>query len=150
MSFPTPIPKILLVEDSQVDIMIVTEVLQDLAIECDLVTASNVEDALEELLVAEGASDAANLSQRLPTLILVDINLQGSSGLHLVRELKQDATFRSIPVVVLTTSQAPSDVKAAYDLQANCYLRKPIDYAQFRDLIAMIAAFWLQHAELPA
>ncbi len=84
-----------------------------------------------------------------PTLIFLDFNLPRSDSRNLLREVKQDESLRLIPVVVLTTSDAEKDIRDAYDLYANCYLRKPIDLDGFFNAIRSAAHFWLNVAYIP-
>ncbi len=84
-----------------------------------------------------------------PTLIFLDFNLPKSDSRQLLREMKQDESLRLIPVVVLTTSDAEQDIHDAYELYANCYLRKPADLDGFFHSIRSAAHFWLKVAYLP-
>jgi two-component system, chemotaxis family, response regulator Rcp1 len=77
------------------------------------------------------------------------LNLPKRSGQQVLQEIKQDVQLRQIPVLVLTTSQSSEDVSSAYDLQANCYIRKPMDLPQFWEVVRSIEQFWLTTATLP-
>ena len=85
-----------------------------------------------------------------PDLILLDLNLPRKDGREVLAELKSDANFRRIPVVVLTTSQSDEDVLRAYNLNANCYVSKPVDLDQFIKVVRGIEDFWLTIVKLPA
>jgi chemotaxis family two-component system response regulator Rcp1 len=85
-----------------------------------------------------------------PDLILLDLNLPRKNGHEVLREIKADPTLCRIPVVVLTTSDAEKDVLKAYDLQANCYIQKPVDLAKFIEVVKSIDAFWLTIVKLPS
>lgn len=77
-----------------------------------------------------------------PDLVLLDLNLPRMNGREVLAEIKSNPALRSIPVVVLTTSTAPRDVQAAYDLHANCYITKPIDLNEFTEAVDTIERFW--------
>jgi CheY-like chemotaxis protein len=85
-----------------------------------------------------------------PSLILLDLRLPRLDGLEVLRRVKGDPRWRSIPVVILTTSAAAGDMKRAYDLNANSYLVKPFDFEHFRRLLGDMAQYWLQWNFAPA
>lgn len=84
-----------------------------------------------------------------PDLILLDLNLPKKDGREVLAEIKTDEKLRAIPVVILTTSDAEDDVAKAYQMYANCYVRKPIDLNRFIDVVKVIENFWLSIVELP-
>jgi CheY-like chemotaxis protein len=84
-----------------------------------------------------------------PDLILLDLNMPKMDGREVLENMKQDAQFRRIPVVVLTTSQADEDIFRSYDLHANCYICKPVDLDQFIEVIKSINNFWVSIVRLP-
>ena len=83
-------------------------------------------------------------------LVLLDLNLPKKDGREVLAEIKADPNLRRIPVVVLTTSRAEEDIFRAYDLHANCYITKPVDFKQFLDVVQSIEDFWLTVVKLPA
>ena len=85
-----------------------------------------------------------------PDLIFLDFNLPKCDSRELLRQIKEDAHLRHIPVAVLTTSDSEKDVRKAYELHANCYLRKPVDLDSFFNTIRVAAHFWLEVAYTPA
>ena len=85
-----------------------------------------------------------------PDLILLDLNLPRKDGREVLEEIKADAGLRTIPVVVLTSSQAEQDIVRAYDLHANCYVTKPVDLEQFITVVKSIEDFWFTIVKLPA
>jgi DNA-binding response OmpR family regulator len=87
-------------------------------------------------------------SQR-PDIILLDLNLPKKDGREVLREIKEDHSLKNIPVVILTTSGAEKDVLRAYDLHANAYITKPLDFNQFIKVIESIENFWLEIVKLP-
>jgi two-component system, chemotaxis family, response regulator Rcp1 len=87
---------------------------------------------------------------RMPDLILLDLNLPRKDGREVLQELKADSSLNRIPVIVLTTSAAEADILHSYDLQANCFITKPLDLDEFFDVVRAIEDFWLTTARLPS
>jgi CheY-like chemotaxis protein len=85
-----------------------------------------------------------------PRLVLLDLNLPRKDGREVLRDIKADDDLRRIPVVILTTSQAQSDITRAYELYANCYIQKPLELDGFIEIVKSLHRYWLQMAELPA
>lgn len=84
-----------------------------------------------------------------PGLIFLDLNLPKLSGRSVLEEIKRDPKLCQIPVIVLSSSDAPSDIGESYDRHANCYLRKPLDFDQFIALLKVVKAFWFELVEYP-
>jgi two-component system, chemotaxis family, response regulator Rcp1 len=84
-----------------------------------------------------------------PHLILLDLNLPGMNGCEVLQAVKADPGLQNIPIVILTTSDNQTDINFAYRMNANCYITKPVDIAQFVQVIQMISAFWLTVVKLP-
>lgn len=144
MSFEQRPIEILMVEDSPSDTQLALEALHEAKISNRL---SHVEDGVEALqfLRRQGPyQDAAR-----PDLILLDLNLPRMDGRQLLEEIKQDPDLRIIPVVVLTTSRSEQDVLRSYELHANCYITKPVDFTQFMQVVKSIEHFWLTVVTLP-
>ena len=120
------------------------EALRDVRPPVQIYVATDGEEALQ-LLRREGEHDGV----RRPDLIFLDFNLPKSDSREILRELKKDSYLRVIPVVVLTTSDAEKDVREAYELYANCYVRKPGDLDSFFDTIRSAVHFWLDVAYVP-
>lgn len=146
MKGPTTVPQveILLVEDSPGDVRLTMEALADAKISNKISVASDGVEALEFLRREGEFKDA----QR-PGLILLDLNMPRMDGRELLKIIKNDDEFKTIPVVVLTTSEADSDVLKSYDLRANCYITKPVDLDQFMIVVNSIQEFWLSIVKLP-
>ena len=136
--------EILLVEDSPADIMITQDALSEARV---LNTINVVEDGVEALAFLR--REPPYTEARRPDLILLDLNLPRKSGREVLAEIKADPLLRTIPVVVLTTSQADEDVWKAYHLHANCYVVKPLDFATFVQAVQSIRHFWLSVVTLP-
>ena len=84
-----------------------------------------------------------------PDIILLDLNMPRKNGKETLQEIKADSALRSIPVVVLTTSEAEADIVKCYDLGANCYITKPIGFEAFTKVVGMIEEFWFTVVKLP-
>lgn len=136
--------EILLVEDNPGDVRLTREALKDAKVSNMLHVVEDGVAALD-FLYRRGAYSAVPR----PDLILLDLNLPRKNGREVLAEVKQDPRFRAIPVVILTTSQAEEDIVRAYDLHANCYISKPVDFAQFSKIVRTIDEFWLSVVSLP-
>jgi two-component system, chemotaxis family, response regulator Rcp1 len=141
--FNRPI-EILLVEDSPSDTDLTIEALKEGRLSTNL---SHVEDGVEAMEFLGRKNAYANAPR--PDLILLDLNLPRKDGRELLEELKSDPDLRTIPVVVLTTSKDDLDITQAYQLRANCYIAKPVDFMQFVNVVRAIEHFWLEIATLP-
>lgn len=137
--------EILLVEDNPGDVRLTVEVLKDGRIANTLNVVGDGVEALEYLR-REGRFAGASPVD----LILLDLNLPRKDGREVLAEIKADPELRKVPVIVLTTSAAESDIMAAYDLHANCYITKPVDLDMFMDVVRSIEDFWLNIVRLPA
>ena len=139
----TPI-QILLVEDSESDVVLTQEVLKEAKVLNELTIARDGEEAMRR---TRREGDYANDPR--PDLILLDLNLPRKDGREVLRELKQDPDLHRIPVVVLTTSAEERDIMAAYDQHVNAYITKPVDLDQFVHVVRTIEEFWLSVVKLP-
>jgi two-component system, chemotaxis family, response regulator Rcp1 len=136
--------QILLVEDNPGDARLTQEVFKLNKLPK---TLSVVEDGVEALAFLRQEGKYADAPR--PDLILLDLNLPKKDGRQVLAAIKSDASLRRIPVVVLTTSRDQEDILHAYDLNANCFLTKPVDFDQFARLVEAIEEFWLTVVELP-
>ncbi|HEY0071859.1 MAG TPA: response regulator [Chloroflexia bacterium] len=143
-AFSVPI-EILLVEDSPGDVRLTVEALRDGKVLNNLSVARDGVEALT-FLRKEGPHVAAPR----PDLILLDLNMPKKDGREVLAEVKSDESLRRIPVVILTTSQAEQDILKSYDLHANCYITKPVDFDQFIAVVQSVEDFWLSLVKLPA
>jgi two-component system, chemotaxis family, response regulator Rcp1 len=135
---------ILIVEDNPADVRLMREVLRDLDPPVTIHVAGEGDEALQFLQRTGPHQDAPT-----PQLIFLDFNLPKSDSRELLRFIKQDNLLRLIPIAVLTTSDADRDIREAYELHANCYLRKPLDLDGFFNTIRSAAHFWLNVAHVP-
>lgn len=136
--------EILLVEDNPGDVRLTLEALKDAKIWNRLHVVEDGVAALDFLYQREPHVQAPR-----PDLILLDLNLPKKNGREVLAEIKSDVKLQTIPVVILTTSQAEEDVFRAYALHANCYISKPVDFAQFTNIVRTIEEFWLTIVTLP-
>ena len=136
---------ILIVEDSPVDYEIVTRSLRKAGIALPIHHCESGDEALDFLL-PQGIADQAIDH---PTLILLDLNLPGTDGREVLARIKEDATTKAIPIVVLTTSNNQNDVKACYCHGANCYVKKPIKPDDYVEMAGALKDFWFNWTILP-
>jgi two-component system response regulator len=135
---------VLLVEDDPGDVLLVREAFADGGIPNRLEV---VGDGVEAMRYVRGEGSYAGCSR--PDLILLDLNLPRKSGAEVLAEIKGDAALATIPVVVLTTSEAEEDVMGAYRDHANAYVTKPVDFARFREIVHRIDEFFVGVVQLP-
>ena len=136
--------EILLVEDNIGDIRLTEEALKESNLIVNLHVARDGMEAMEFLRGEGGQANAP-----APDLILLDLNLPRKDGREVLQEIKNDADLKRIPVVVLTTSEAESDIITTYGFHANCYINKPVDMDQFIKIVQMLEEFWFTIVKLP-
>lgn len=135
---------ILLAEDSDSDVFLTREALREGKVLNRLHVVRDGVETMDFLRRRPPFEDVPT-----PDLILLDIHMPRKSGVEVLREVKEDPALKRIPVVVLTTSNDPEDVQRVYDIHANCYITKPVDFDQFLDVIRQIESFWLEVVTLP-
>jgi CheY-like chemotaxis protein len=141
MKYDAQLMQILLVEDSLADIELTMEALAGAKVANVVTVARDGVDALARL---------RSVAERLPDLVILDLNLPRMNGHEVLAAMRADARLRRIPVAVLTTSSAERDVVKTYELGANCFLTKPVDIDQFVHVVQSIDDFWLGLVRLPA
>jgi len=141
---PTSPIELLLVEDDPGDVLMTTEALEESKLLTSLHVVRDGEDAVAFLRQEGTHADAPR-----PDLILLDLNLPRLDGREVLAIIKADPDLRRIPVVVLTTSEAEEDVLRSYDLHANAYVTKPVDFEAFCGAIRQIDEFFLSVVRLP-
>jgi two-component system, chemotaxis family, response regulator Rcp1 len=139
----TPV-EILLVEDNPVDVMMTKEVFASGRICNNLYVVEDGEEAID-FLYRRGKYS----SMPLPDVILLDLNLPRKDGREVLAEIKEDESLRHIPIIVLTTSEDEDDILNSYELQANCFITKPVDMDQFTQVLECIGDFWFAVVQLP-
>ena len=135
---------VLLVEDSPGDVRLTQEAFHDADPQIDLRVAVDGVEAMAYLRREGVHSDAAR-----PDFILLDLNLPKMDGREVLAHIKEDDELKTIPTVILTTSDAEADILTSYKLQANCYLSKPVQLEEFESLVKSINDFWLTRVKLP-
>lgn len=136
--------EILIVEDNPGDVELAREALDTNKIRNNLHVAEDGEEALKFLRKEGEYKDVPR-----PDLILLDLNLPKKDGREVLKEIKDDSSLRLIPVVILTSSNAEEDILRSYNLHANCYVTKPLDFNQFLKVVEAIKDFWLGIVVLP-
>lgn len=136
--------EILLVEDNEGDIELTREAFEEAKFRNNLHISKNGEDALDFLYKRNSHEDAVT-----PDLILLDLNIPKRSGQEVLEIVKNDPDLKSLPVIVLTSSKAQTDIVDSYGLHANCYIVKPVDATKFIDMIQKIENFWVEVVCLP-
>jgi two-component system, chemotaxis family, response regulator Rcp1 len=136
--------EVLLVEDSPGDVRLTQEVLRDAMASIHLHVAT---DGVEAMTFLRREGDRASAPR--PDLILLDLNLPRMDGREVLAHIKDDDDLKSIPTVILTTSVSEADIVRSYELQANCYLSKPVGLDDFENLVRSLSDFWLTKVKLP-
>jgi len=136
--------EILLIEDSPADILLTREAFEQNKI---LNTLYVAEDGIQAMDFLYKRGEYASAPR--PDLILLDLNLPRKNGREVLAEIKADSDLRKIPIVVLTTSSADEDILRAYDLNANCYVVKPVGFDNFMQAMQSIRHFWFSVVTLP-
>ena len=137
--------EILLVEDNPVDVMMTKEAFSSGRVCNNLHVAEDGEEAMDFLRKRGKHSSAPT-----PEIILLDLNLPRKDGREVLAEVKQDHFLRHIPVIILTTSEDREDIWRSYELQANCFITKPVDMEQFTKAMQYIGEFWFSVVRLPS
>lgn len=141
------IPKavnILLVEDNPGDVRLVVESMKESK---RLTNLRTVKDGVEAMAYLHREGIFAN--EVRPDIILLDLNLPRKNGKEVLAEIKKDPSLKRIPVIVLTASSADRDILNSYDLNANCYITKPVSLDKFTEVVKSIENFWLTVVKLP-
>ena len=136
--------QVLLVEDSPGDVRRTQEAFRDTNLAIKLHVAT---DGVEAMDFLKNRGSHANAPR--PDLILLDLNLPRMDGREVLAHIKEDDSLKTIPTVILTTSEAEADILKSYQLSANCYLCKPVQFEAFENLVKSINDFWLTRAKLP-
>jgi len=137
-------PQVLQVEDNPGDARLTQEAFRDANMSVHLHVASDGVEAMAFL-----RKEGTHVHAPRPDLILLDLNLPKMDGREVLAHIKNDESLKTIPTVILTTSEAESDIVKSYQLQANCYLSKPVQLDAFQSLVRSINDFWLIKVKLP-
>jgi len=136
--------EILLVEDNLGDVRLIEEALKDSKLLNNLNVVSDGIYAMDFLHQRNGYENSPT-----PDLILLDLNMPRKNGFEVLHEIKQDEKLKSIPVVIMTVSNDEKDILKSYNLHANCYITKPVDFMQFCEIVRHIENFWFSIVTLP-
>lgn len=139
--------QVLLVEDTIEDAELMMRALRKAGFANDLRHLEDGPEALDYLLARGRYTDRDNLSP--PRLVILDLKLPRMSGLEVLRQMREEELTRTVPVVVMTSSREDSDLQEAYDLGANSYVVKPVDFGQFVDAMDRLGYYWLLINETP-
>jgi len=142
-----PAHAILLVEDNPADIKIMQRALRESTFPVDLIVVRDGQEAVEYLL--RQGNHAANASWRCPELILLDLNLPRLTGREVLERIRATPSFRTVPIVVLTTARRQEDIQDVYAAGPNTYIEKPQDFGRFVEVLQTIQRYWLDAALLP-
>lgn len=138
--------RILLVEDNSKDVQLTLAALAESNVSNEIIVARDGVEALDYL---HARGRFANREPGLPAVMLLDIKMPKMDGLEVLRHMRADAVFRTVPVVMLTSSREEPDLAESYRLGANAYVVKPVDFQQFFDAVKQVGAFWSILNQLP-
>lgn len=141
---PAGVVDILMVEDNPGDVRLTREAFDQAAIDFAIHVVTDGDAALDFLFQRGAHTDAPR-----PDLVLLDLNLPRLNGQEVLKSMRDDPELKRIPVIVLTSSDDEDDVLRSYQLQANAYLKKPVDPAKFDELVRFLEEFWFGIAQLP-
>ena len=136
--------EVLLVEDNPGDVLLTKEALHEGKANFNIHVVSDGEEALKFLFREDQYKESP-----VPNIVILDLNLPKIGGREVLAKIKSDRRLKSIPVVILATSESEEDIHKSYDLHANCYVTKPIDFETFSTAIRFIQDFWMSVVRLP-
>lgn len=135
---------ILLVEDNPGDVRLTREALRGARVANDLQVVGDGEAAIDYLRRRGRYVDAPR-----PDIVLLDLNLPRLDGREVLMDIKSDPDLAKIPIIILTSSSAERDIQSSYELHANCYISKPVDFTEFIEAVRSLEGFWLRIVRLP-
>jgi len=138
---------ILIAEDDEDDYLLTIEALKEAGIDKQVKWVKDGEELMNYLEPTGNAIRKTDAGY--PSLILLDLNMPRKDGREVLEEIKKHRTLRKIPVVVLTTSKAETDINHAYDLGVNSYIQKPVRFSEFVEVIKVLSHYWFQIVKLP-
>jgi CheY-like chemotaxis protein len=136
--------QILLVEDNEGDVRLIKEAFNESNIDKKFSVAKDGEDALNYLYKKGKYSECLR-----PDIIFLDINLPKKNGFEVLEKIKNDPDLKRIPVIMLSSSSSEDHIHKSYDLSANCYVTKPVDFDEYTEVVKTIEDFWFDKAKLP-
>lgn len=138
---------ILIAEDDEDDYLLTIEALKEAGVDTQIKWVKDGEE-LMNYLESIGTSVKKSCAE-FPRLILLDLNMPRKDGREVLDEIKRNDAFRKIPVIILTTSKAETDINHAYDLGVNSYIQKPVRFNEFVEVIKIVSRYWFQIVKLP-
>ena len=138
---------ILIAEDDEDDYLLTMEALKEAGVDTQIKWVKDGEELMSYLAPIGGPIDKS--CPDFPSLILLDLNMPRKDGREVLDEIKKNITLRKIPVIVLTTSKAETDINHAYDLGVNSYIQKPVRFKDFVEVIRAVSHYWFQIVKLP-
>jgi CheY-like chemotaxis protein len=139
---------ILLVEDNPADVRLIREAFKDNKTKNDFHVEQDGQAALNYLNNVNSNGNRNGFTR--PDLIILDLNLPKKNGFEVLEQIKTNPDLKSIPVVVLSTSDSEEHIYRSYNLNANCYITKPVEFTKFLDVVRVIESFWFEIAKLPS
>jgi len=139
---------ILIAEDDEDDYLLTMEALKEAGVDTQIKWVKDGEELMNYLEPIGGAA-LDHTCPEFPSLILLDLNMPRKDGREVLDEIKKNIALRKIPVVVLTTSKAETDINHAYDLGVNSYIQKPVRFNEFVEVIKVLSHYWFQIVKLP-
>lgn len=136
--------EILLVEDNPGDIRLTKEAFKTANTEISLRAVTHGDDAVDSL-----KRQATDEPRSLPDIVLLDLNLPGTNGHEVLKTIRADSQLKQLPVIILSSSETPDDIKRSYDADANAYVTKPDSPDQFSSIVTAVEDFWFKRAHLP-
>ncbi|MDO8606322.1 MAG: response regulator [Phaeospirillum sp.] len=137
----TKVPRVLLVEDNDDDVELALHAFRSSRVTPEIIVVRDGEEALEYLWMTDRY--AKREVRDLPSLVLLDLQLPGIGGLEVLRRLRERQETRRVPVVILTTSDDEADIIGGYDRGVNSYIRKPVGFASFSEMVRQLEHYWL-------
>jgi CheY-like chemotaxis protein len=144
---PNGLHPILIAEDDEDDYLLTIEALKEAGVNTQIKWVKDGEELMNYLKPIGDAIDQSR--SEIPSLILLDLNMPRKDGREVLDEIKKNNTLRKIPVVILTTSKAETDINHAYDLGVNSYIQKPMRFNEFVEVIKVLSHYWFQIVKLP-
>lgn len=141
---------ILLVEDNPADVRLIREAFKDNKTKNEFHVEADGEAAINYLKRVNGIGNDNGDEPIRPDLIILDLNLPKKNGFEVLEQIKTNPELKSIPVVVLSTSDSEEHIYKSYNLNANCYITKPVEFNKFLDVVRVIESFWFEIAKLPS
>jgi len=138
--------RVLLIEDNPGDRKLTLEAFKELDFSYDLQMAFDGEQGIEAVNEFSTQTD----KNEQPDLVLLDLNMPKRNGFEVLSKIRENKSFRSVPVIILSTSASQEDIHRAYETGANCYISKPVDYDKFVHCLKMIEQFWIKTTLLPS